>query len=162
MNSATFFVLCTLSVILLTPLTAIAYVRSGMKLTVKDEDGNYVYPDDYFHYLHSWFPSIVLAAMNIGLFAKYGGGSTMTLTIIIMVALYILGVIWGLVARFSASKLLTHGRNPWIVHLIGVPILVVFVGTLVLSSLTLTQPEVSRAPVAQSSAKVQELSQGYL
>lgn len=162
MNSATFFVLCTLFVILLTPLTAIAYVRSGMKLTVKDEDGNYVYPDDYFHYLHSWFPLIVLAAMNIGLFTKYGGGSTMTLTIIIMVALYILGVIWGLVARFSASKLLTHGRNPWIVHLIGVPILVVFVGTLVLSSLTLTQPEVSRAPVAQSSAKVQELSQGYL
>lgn len=163
MNSAIFLIVATLSMMLLAPLTAIVYIKSdGVKLKAKDKDGNYVFPDDLFHYLHSWFPLIVLAVVNIGLFARYGGGTTMTLTIIIMVTLYTLGVIWGLVARCSASKLLTHGRNPWIVHLIGVPILVVFVGTLVLSSLTLTQPEVSRAPVAQSSAKVQELSQGYL
>lgn len=149
MNSATFFVLCTLFVMLLTPLTAIAYIRSGMKLTAKDEDGKYVYPDDYFHYLHSWFPSIVLAAMNIGLFAKYGGGSTMTLTIIIMVTLHLLGAVWALVARYLASKLLANGWNPWITHLIGVPILVVLVGALILSSLALTQPEVSWVSEAQ-------------
>ena len=97
----------------------------------------------------------------MGLFARYGGGSTMTLTIIIMVTLYILGVIWGLVARCSASKLLTHGRNPWIVHLIGAPVLIVLAGALALGGLTLTQPELSQAPdTEQFSARLQQVTQG--
>ena len=163
MNSATFLIVATLSMMLLAPLTAIAYIKSdGVKLKAKDKDGNYVFPDDLFHYLHSWFPLIVLAVVNMGLFARYGGGSTMTLTIIIMVALYILGVIWGLVARCSASKLLTHGRNPWIVHLIGAPVLIVLAGVLALGGLTLTQPELSQAPgTEQFSARLQQVTQGH-
>lgn len=163
MNGATFLIVTPLSMMLLTPLTAIVYMKSdGVKLTAKDKYGNYVFPDDLFHYLHSWFPLIVLAVVNIFLFARYGGGSTMTLTIVVMVSLYLLGVTWGLVARYSASKLLAHGRNPWIVHLIGAPALIVLAGTLALSSLTLTQPELSQAPgTEQFSAKVSQLVQGH-
>lgn len=163
MNGATFLVVSTLSMMLLVPLTAIAYIKSdGVKLKAKDKYGNYVFPDDLFHYLHSWFPLIVLAVVNVGLFARYGGGSTMTLTIIIMVTLYTLGVIWGLVARCSASKLLTHGRNPWLTHLIGVPVLIVLAGALALGGLTLTQLELSQAPgTEQFSARLQQVSQGH-
>lgn len=163
LNSATFLIVATLSVMLLTPLTAVAYIKSdGVKLTAKDKDGNYVFPDDLFHYLHSWFPLIVLAVVNMGLFARYGGGSTMTLTII-MVALYILGVIWGLVARCSASELLAHGRNPWLTHLIGAPVLIVLAGALALGCLTLTQPEVTSVPGAEHFlTRLQQISRGHL
>lgn len=163
MNGATFLIVTTLSMMLLTPLTAIVYMKSdGVKLTAKDKYGNYVFPDDLFHYLHSWFPLIVLAVVDIFLFARYGGGSTMTLTIVVMVSLYLLGVIWGLVARCSASKLLAHGRNPWLTHLVGVPVLIVLAGALALGGLTLTQPEVSQAPgTAQFSARLQQVSQGH-
>lgn len=75
MNGATFLVVATLSMMLITPLTAIVYIKSGgVKLTAKDKYGNYVFPDDLFHYLHSWLPLIVLAVVDIGLFARYGGG----------------------------------------------------------------------------------------
>lgn len=148
---------------LIAPLTAIVYIKNdGVKLAVKDKDGNYVFPDDLFHYLHSWFPLIVLAVVNIGLFIGYGGGSTMTLTIVIMVALYLLGTTWGLVARYLASELLAHGRNPWLTHLVGAPVLIVLAGALALSGLTLAQPELSQAPgTEQFLAKVSQLVQGH-
>lgn len=163
MNGATFLVVATLSMMLITPLTAIVYIKSGgVKLTAKDKYGNYVFPDDLFHYLHSWLPLIVLAVVDIGLFARYGGGSTMTLTVIVMVALYLLGTAWGLVARYLASELLVHGRNPWLTHLIGAPVLIVLAGALALSGLTLTQPELSQMPgTEQFSAKVSQLMQGH-
>lgn len=163
MNSATFLITSILSMILLTPLTAIVYIKSdGVKLTAKDKYGNYVFPDGLFHYLHSWFPLLVLAVANMGLSARYGGGSTMTLTIIIMVALYLLGIAYGLVARYLASELMAYGRNPWLTHLVGAPVLIVLAGALALGSLTLAQPELSQVPgTAEFLSRLQQVSQGY-
>lgn len=163
MNGATFLVVSALSMMLLSPLTAIAYIKSdGVKLTAKDKDGNYVFPDYLFHYLHSWFPLLVLAVVNISLFARYGGGSTMAPTIVVTVALCLLGITWGLAACCSAIKLLAHGRNPWIVHFIGAPVLIVLAGALALGGLTLTHPELSQAPgTEQFSARLQQVSQGH-
>lgn len=134
MNGATVAILIFLGFTLVLPLLGLVAIKTeGLRPepTLDEETGDLICNLDSEYFMVSWFPTLATSAVAMTLLNWYNNKWVGFIALV-------LSAIWLFLSVKLGESAVKRKWNPWLVHLIGTPILVAVIGALALSA-TLTQ-----------------------
>jgi hypothetical protein len=134
MNGTTVAILIFLGFTLVLPLLGLVAIKTeGLRPepTLDEETGDLICNLDSEYFMVSWFPTLATSAVAMTLLNWYNNKWVGFIALV-------LSAIWLFLSVKLGESAVERKWNPWLVHLIGTPILVAVIGALALS-VTLTQ-----------------------
>lgn len=134
MNGTTVAILIFLGFTLVLPLLGLVAIKTeGLRPepTLDEETGDLICNLDSEYFMVSWFPTLATSAVAMTLLNWYNNKWVGFIALV-------LSAIWLFLSVKLGESAVKRKWNPWLVHLIGTPILVAVIGALALS-VTLTQ-----------------------
>lgn len=134
MNGATVAILIFLGFTLVLPLLGLVAIKTeGLRPepTLDEETGDLICNLDSEYFMVSWFPTLATSSVAMTLMNWYNNKWVGFIALV-------LSAIWLFLSVKLGESAVKRKWNPWLVHLIGTPILVAVIGALALS-VTLTQ-----------------------
>lgn len=138
MNSTTILILIFLGFPLLTAFIGgvASITEKGVRVepVLDKETGEHIYHTSFEYVMTAWCPVLVSSAISLTLLFHYKDAPNGWVTFIVLP----ISAIWCFLSLALADSATERKWNPWIIHIIGTPVIIAVMGALALS-VTLTQ-----------------------